>query len=173
MKLQKPDRTSSRRRLLQMIAGGAITATLPGCATPVRGTAVPRDQLQKASVLGLPNERFFPVMGTDQLEAEFVAAGQRQMARQGLKSLADLKLDLLAVSGGGEDGAFGSGLLCGWSAHGTRPTFELVTGVSTGSLTAPFAYLGSGYDPQLRYVYTGITAADVLTERGMTAALFD
>ena len=66
-------------------------------------------------------------------------------------------MQLLAVSGGGENGAFGAGLLCGWSEHGTRPVFELVTGVSTGALTAPFAYLGSGYDPQLRAVYTELT----------------
>jgi predicted patatin/cPLA2 family phospholipase len=61
---------------------------------------------------------------------------------------------ILAVSGGGENGAFGAGVLCGWSEAGTRPLFELVTGVSTGALTAPFAFLGSSYDPQLRAVYT-------------------
>ncbi|WP_422001062.1 patatin-like phospholipase family protein [Reyranella sp.] len=156
-----------------MTAGGACAAIAPGCATPARGPALPRDKLLEASVLGLPNERFYPVLGSEALAAEFVAAGERQMARQGVASLAELKLDLLAVSGGGEDGAFGAGLLCGWTEHGDRPTFDVVTGVSTGSLTAPFAYLGSGYDPQLRYVYTGITAADVLRERGVTAALFD
>jgi len=80
---------------------------------------------------------------------------------------------LLAVSGGGENGAFGAGLLCGWSDNGTRPIFELVTGVSTGALTAPFAYLGSSYDPQLRAVYTEITESDVLSKRYFTAALFD
>ena len=82
-------------------------------------------------------------------------------------------MQLLAVSGGGENGAFGSGLLCGWSEHGTRPVFELVTGVSTGALTAPFAYLGSGYDPQLRAVYTELKSSSVFSKRGLTAALFD
>ena len=80
-------------------------------------------------------------------------------------------MQLLAVSGGGENGAFGSGLLCGWSEHGTRPVFELVTGVSTGALTAPFAYLGSSYDPQLRAVYTD-SASSVFSKRGITAAVF-
>ena len=89
------------------------------------------------------------------MEAEFVAALDRQVRARGLRSLADLpQLQLLAVSGGGENGAFGAGLLCGWSDQGTRPTFDLVTGISTGALTAPFAFLGSGYDPQLRAVYT-------------------
>ena len=64
---------------------------------------------------------------------------------------------MLAVSGGAEDGAFGAGLLCGWSEQGSRPTFGSVTGISTGALTAPFAYLGSSYDPQLRAVYTQIS----------------
>ena len=77
------------------------------------------------------------------------------------------------MSGGGENGAFGSGLLCGWSEHGTRPVFELVTGISTGALTAPFAYLGSSYDPQLRAVYTELKSSSVFFKRGLTAALFD
>jgi predicted acylesterase/phospholipase RssA len=50
--------------------------------------------------------------------------------------------NLLAISGGAEDGAFGAGLLVGWSDAGTRPTFDLVTGVSSGALIAPFAFLG-------------------------------
>jgi hypothetical protein len=83
------------------------------------------------------------------------------------------EVQLLAVSGGGENGAFGAGLLCGWSERGSRPTFELVTGVSTGALTAPFAFLGSSYDPQLRAVYTQLSPEDVLEKRFITAALLD
>jgi len=58
--------------------------------------------------------------------------------------------------GGGDAGAFGAGLLVGWTAHGTRPEFKMVTGVSTGALIAPFAYLGPRYDDVLRHVYTSI-----------------
>jgi len=79
----------------------------------------------------------------------------------------------LAISGGGEDGAFGAGLLVGWSETGTRPEFKLVTGISTGALTAPFAFLGPAYDSQLKAVYTDITAKDILIERSVTAAIFD
>ncbi len=128
----------------------------------------------QATVLGVPNERFFPLYGTEPLEVEFAAAGDRLRRAQGLAPSAPLpQVQLLAVSGGGENGAFGAGLLCGWSEHGTRPVFELVTGVSTGALTAPFAYLGSSYDPQLRTVYTELTPARVLLKRYFTAALFD
>ena len=83
------------------------------------------------------------------------------------------EMRLLAVSGGGEDGAFGAGLLCGWTDQGTRPLFDLVTGVSTGALTAPFACLGPRYDAQLRTVYTETKPSDVLIKRAITAALFN
>jgi predicted acylesterase/phospholipase RssA len=79
----------------------------------------------------------------------------------------------LAISGGGEDGAFGAGLLVGWTEAGTRPEFKLVTGISTGALTAPFAYLGPDYDAQLTEVYTTISAKDVLKERSILAAIFN
>jgi predicted acylesterase/phospholipase RssA len=60
----------------------------------------------------------------------------------------------LVISGGGGDGAYGAGLLTGWTEAGTRPEFQIVTGISTGALIAPFAFLGPEYDPVLREVYT-------------------
>jgi len=157
-----------------MAASGAAGALLGGCTPPGRESAVPMDRTTQASVLGVPNERFFPLYGTDPLLAEFVAAGARLRRTKGLAPDEPLpEVHLLAVSGGGDNGAFGAGLLCGWSAQGTRPVFELVTGISTGALTAPFAYLGSSYDPQLRAVYTEITPTHVLLKRYLTAALFN
>ena len=98
---------------------------------------MPLDRTTQATVLGVPNERFFPFHGTEPLEAKFAAAAQRLRRAQGLTPDALLpEVQLLAVSGGGENGAFGAGLLCGWSENGSRPVFELVTGVSTGALTA-------------------------------------
>ncbi len=78
---------------------------------------------------------------------------------------------LLAVSGGGDDGAFGAGLLIGWTKKGDRPEFDIVTGVSTGALIAPFAFLGPKYDDQLRSVYTKISTKDILKMRGLMAAV--
>lgn len=60
----------------------------------------------------------------------------------------------LAISGGGANGAYGAGVLAGWSQQGTRPQFTIVTGVSTGALTAPFAFLGPAYDKLLEELYT-------------------
>ena len=58
----------------------------------------------------------------------------------------------LAISGGGANGAYGAGLLYGWSETGDRPEFSMVTGISTGALSAPFAFLGSDYDEKLKEV---------------------
>ncbi len=77
----------------------------------------------------------------------------------------------LILSSGGEDGAFGAGLLNGLSASGKRPDYSVVTGVSTGALMAPFAFAGPRYDDALRDAYTKITSADVF-EIGATPESF-
>src|SRR5262245_7903643 len=80
----------------------------------------------------------------------------------------------LAISGGGADGAYGAGVLAGWSdAPGGRPDFTVVTGVSIGSLLAPYAFLGPRYDDDVRKSFTTITAADVFEDRVLRDALFD
>jgi predicted acylesterase/phospholipase RssA len=162
-----------------MAAAGGLAGLSARCAPIGRTTAVPKAQTVNASVLGLPNERFFPGYGTDSLRVEYEAAIQRRHLRLSPGELAKMPPgqvlphgELLAVSGGGENGAFGAGLLCGWSTVGTRPEFAVVTGVSTGALIAPFAFLGSAYDAQLRAVYTKLSPADVLKARIFTAALF-
>ncbi|MEX2167282.1 MAG: patatin-like phospholipase family protein [Methyloceanibacter sp.] len=70
-------------------------------------------------------------------------------------------VNFLALSGGGGDGAFGAGVLVGWTASGKRPEFDLVTGVSTGALTAPFAFLGPKYDQALKHVFTQSSTKDI------------
>jgi len=78
---------------------------------------------------------------------------------------------MLALSGGSDSGAYGAGFLNGWSASGARPTFSIVSGVSTGALIAPFAFLGPAYDPVLRSLYTQTFASDVFTIRPVPAGL--
>ena len=80
--------------------------------------------------------------------------------------------DYLAISGGGSNGAYGAGLLVGWTAKGNRPRFEVVTGISTGSLSAPFAFLGPAYDTQLTKIYTDIDTKDILKKKGPLQGLF-
>src|SRR5712692_3629961 len=81
-------------------------------------------------------------------------------------------LSYLALSGGGGDGAYGAGVLNGWSAAGTRPEFSAVSGVSTGALIAPFAFLGPAYDATLREVYTSGMAESLLNTPSIVHALF-
>ncbi|QIG49383.1 hypothetical protein G5V57_17655 [Nordella sp. HKS 07] len=73
----------------------------------------------------------------------------------------------LSVSGGGSNGAFGAGVLFGWTAAGTRPEFTVVTGISTGSLIAPFAFLGPPYDDSLKAAYTAISGKDIYEKKGL------
>src|SRR5262245_40627853 len=77
------------------------------------------------------------------------------------------------ISGGGSDGAYGAGVLTGWSEAGTRPEFAVVTGVSIGALIAPFAFLGPRYDEELRKNFTAIGAADIFEDRMTRDSLFD
>ena len=81
-------------------------------------------------------------------------------------------LSYLALSGGGADGAYGAGILNGWTASGTRPEFSVVSGVSTGALIAPFAFLGPAYDEILREVYTSGIAESLLDTPSVVRALF-
>jgi predicted patatin/cPLA2 family phospholipase len=79
----------------------------------------------------------------------------------------------LALSGGGADGAYGAGLLTGWSQSGIRPEFAAVTGVSIGALIGPYAFLGPRYDEDLRKNFAEITAADVFEDKQTPESLFD
>lgn len=144
---------------------------LGGCTLPVRGPAVPPAAAERARVLGVPDERFLAGGMTAGFRRVFAEAMARRRADLGLAP-GELGpgFDLLGISGGGEDGAFGAGLLTAWA---DRPRFDLVTGVSTGALTAPFAYLGPEWDEGLRRVYTGVSLDDVARHRGSLAVLFD
>ncbi len=77
----------------------------------------------------------------------------------------------LSISGGGADGAFGAGLLKGWSESGTRLEFMFVTGISTGALIAPFAFIGSDYDDELEDLYTTMSTSDLIKRRSLIAGL--
>lgn len=79
---------------------------------------------------------------------------------------------ILAISGGSANGAYGAGLLKGWSQAGTRPKFKAVTGISTGSIIAPFVFLGKEYDTVVEQIYTTMSTRNVLRMRRPLAALF-
>ncbi|MDJ0804103.1 MAG: patatin-like phospholipase family protein [Desulfobacterales bacterium] len=78
---------------------------------------------------------------------------------------------ILVLSGGGSAGAFGAGFLSGWTKAGTRPGFKVVTGISTGSLQATFAFLGSEYDDKLSEMFTQYGTDEIYTKRGLLGGL--
>jgi predicted patatin/cPLA2 family phospholipase len=75
---------------------------------------------------------------------------------------------ILCLSGGGSFGAYSAGVLAGWSERGDRPSFDVVTGISTGALIAPCAFLGSKYDDQLKRFYTTLSSKDIFKVRLFT-----
>ena len=134
-------------------------STLAGCASVNR---IPYTQQEQAAaqIPRIPGARLWaddPAISTGRLSL---------VSRAVLK-----KPTVLALSGGGADGAFGAGLLTGWSARGTRPQFTLVTGSSAGALIAPFAFLGPARDETLRSVFASGEMADLL-QSDVVAGLF-
>jgi len=144
-----------------------------GCAT-VSHNSVPKALVSQASLVDMSNVRawgdtFSPVLQRSLVESIHQA---RAIDPRGVVDATGY-INVLALSGGGANGAFGAGLLNGWTAAGTRPVFKLVTGISTGALIAPFAFLGSDYDATLREFYTTISTKDIYRERSYFAILFD
>lgn len=161
------------RRWLLATGGAAAYSFLAGCSPLPRLNAVPSQDASNVTVLGLSDVRYWGDEDSPLLIQEGKAAYERELsAFRSAGNAGPLPpANYLAISGGGEDGAFGAGLLVGWTASGTRPTFKLVTGISTGALTAPFAFLGPRYDAQLRAVYTTISRKDILEPRFYIAVL--
>ena len=129
--------------------------TLQGCAhTAIRQPTSSEGQEPNAIRTLGPDQRFLT------LPAESVARRVRaQRAGQ--------PVNILALSGGGADGAFGAGALVGLTRSALRPQFSVVTGVSTGALIAPYAFLGPDWDDQLVEVYTSGRAEHLLHSRGL------
>ena len=147
---------------LRAAAAWLLLAFLAGCASITRLPAPPSEQVTTIDVLGVPDSRFW----ADGDPGPIVAYYERVLRRRGTALPAGrggrvAPGHFLALSGGADDGAFGAGVLVGWTETGQRPEFELVTGISAGALIAPFAFLGPSYDPQLRALFTEIAPSDV------------
>jgi hypothetical protein len=135
---------------------GQAAKPAAGSDGPLPRTAFTAADQQAAAIANMPDARFWADSERDYLRALPPKPGP-----------------WLILSTGGEDGAFGAGLLAGWSKAGTRPEFSLVTGVSTGALIAPFAFLGPRYDDQLRDAYTTISAVDIFEVGGKGESFLD
>lgn len=150
-----------------------VGVILGGCSAPPRLPAVPMELEDRAVVLGNPALRTWADEVNPEFRAELIEAARRMGERTGATpgSGAANPTYFLALSGGGADGAFGAGLLCGWTIEGSRPEFTVVTGISTGALIAPFAFLGPEYDEPLRFFYTTVRTREIATSRFILRAL--
>ncbi len=156
------------RKPAAIVAGLVAALWLAGCGTINR----PAD-----GVIRLESQTWRPtddprIRAGDEARVEALAGqiGERLWAASEGRSI-------LALSGGGANGAYGAGLLVGWTESGTRPEFNVVTGVSTGALAAPFAFLGPEWDDDLHGAYAEGRTGGLLGWRSFAAlaapGLFD
>jgi predicted patatin/cPLA2 family phospholipase len=166
--LLRPPPLSTLRVTRTRLAAALLATVLAGCAGAPQRQPVPQALTGKTEVPGIPLARIWGDETPPWIQM------MAQMSPEELRKLFASSYakphHYLAISGGGPDGAFGAGLLNGWTAAGTRPEFTIVTGISTGALSAPFAFLGPKYDHILKEVYTQNSTKDLIERRNYVAA---
>lgn len=151
---------------LSLLFVATISFVVAGCATVGTRTGIADPAIaQHADVAGLPGIRGWgdEVPKDVRVELRRRAPNLPRLAQSAQYRNGRPVVEVLALSGGGRDGAFGAGLLKGWSARGTRPKFEVVTGVSAGAIIAPFAFLGAEYDHVLEEIWTQYRTSQLVT----------
>jgi hypothetical protein len=144
----------------------ATAFMLSGCAATIARNGITSAKLaETAEIPGMPGVRFWgdevptdPIAEVRRRTAHMPPIARDAKTREGRKVI-----ETLALSGGGSDGAFGAGVLAGWTKRGDRPEFEVVTGVSAGAIIAPFAYLGPSEDGKLHAIWTQYKQDEVVT----------
>jgi hypothetical protein len=159
--------TASRASIIRIlhIFFCGILLVAAGCASAPKRTVLPPELVNRSTISGVPNARFWGDEWPKFSQNIFESFTQEELQLH-FSGVYGTPHNYLAISGGGAEGAFGAGLLTGWSTLGTRPEFTMVTGISTGALTAPFAFLGTDYDPLLKEVYTTTETSDILKKNG-------
>jgi predicted patatin/cPLA2 family phospholipase len=147
-----------------------LLAATAGCDTMGSRNPVPENLVTQAEVPGFAGDRLL-------VEPQHIKIGQIDALLGSAVTRAEAvdtnqPLTELAISGGGSRGAYGAGLLCGWTEAGNRPEFDIVTGISTGALIAPYAFLGPAYDAQLKTAYTTTSDKDIFKKRSKLKILF-
>lgn len=158
--MRMESRMAERRFGFPVLAGLALCGLAVSCTTVPERMAVPDAQASAATLPRFGAIRYWgdeapPGVSQDALTPI------RERHRAAIEAGETVPVHFLALSGGGGDGAFAAGLLNGWSRAGDRPQFHIVTGVSTGAIIAPFAFLGAAYDDAMRTAYTEIGPSDI------------
>ena len=141
-----------------LLVGIWITCSLVDCSSLPR-VPFTRAQQDVARIPGISDARIWADDPTALARTAPFSEGQHKPT----------SIDVLALSGGGAEGAFGAGLLVGWTEAGNRPEFSIISGTSSGALIAPFAFLGASHDPTLRELFTSGIAETLLRVDGLNA----
>ncbi len=167
----------NKNTLALTLALTVFAAVITGCGTLHPRNPVPEDLVHKAEVPELGDIRFMlepditkNMQGIDQILRPIFQSAQQAAVKDA--KCCEKELTILSLSGGGDNGAFGAGILNGWTISGNRPEFDIVTGISAGALQAPFAFLGSDYDSTLQ-VYSKVGPDDVYHKHSLWTILLD
>ena len=148
----------TRSLISSLLVGIWMAFSLVDCASLPRASFT-REQQDVAGIPGIADARIWADDPTGLSRTAPFSDAQRKPT----------SIDVLALSGGGAEGAFGAGLLVGWTEAGNRPEFSVVSGTSSGALIAPFAFLGVSHDPTLRDLFTSGIAETLLRVDGLNA----
>ncbi|MCK8603414.1 patatin-like phospholipase family protein [Desulfoferrobacter suflitae] len=151
-------------KLALLVCCAAVSLSFQNCAILKLNNPLPVDLENRVQMPGMPGVRAWG----DEYSKSFERSALESVEEEKVANNGELEpvVYVLSLSGGGAEGAFGAGILCGWTKAGTRPQFKMVTGISTGALMAPFAFLGSDYDQQLEKFYTTISSDDIYQPYG-------
>ncbi len=147
---------SRAARLLRSAVALVVSLHLAACAALAPRNAPPELAAERADPVGFRDVRYWG----DEPAPRFADAS---VQRASAEIPTARPLNFLAISGGAENGAFGAGLLVGWGEAGNRPSFDMVTGVSSGALIAPFVFLGREHDERLQEIFTAYERKDIFT----------
>jgi predicted acylesterase/phospholipase RssA len=158
--------------LIATILMGVLS--IQGCAAMRPRNALPKDFDGKVTISGMPDIRSDidnpdPIVMRKSLAESFKEEGKDDYPANvfGVKTY-----PVLAISGGGANGAYGAGLLRGWSKEGSRPLFKIITGVSSGSIIALYAFLGKDYDDKLEKFFTTKSTKDIMKKNNFFSVIF-
>lgn len=148
--------------ILVLLSSGCVTAR------HVSPMGVSHD----VSISGMRDIRAISGASSEYMKKDFIGLLEREEKDDPDFLKSGETISLLAVSGGASYGAYGAGLLNGWSSQGSRPAFKVVTGISAGAIIASFAFLGSDYDGKLKEFFTQYSTKDLMRRKNIIFGFF-
>ncbi len=150
-------------RWIHKIGIVALALLVSACVNVETRTPFNANMLADAKIAGFENIRLY----VDASAADVSAARAMYLPETGKD-----RPNYLALSAGGEGGAYGAGYLNGWTRRGDRPAFDVVTGVSAGALIAPFAFVGSSVDAELAAFFQDGMASQLNQRNSLLQGVF-